>query len=137
MLIEWWSSNIWHGVFTFLTPPSVAQFISTLSHEVITIPPWGSSSLPLKRSELPGCWLVHRYYMMSCAICSLKNVKNTHGGVLLWLKLQAKACNFTKSNTPPWTFFTFFKLHIWYQLAQSITYITFAINIRNWTLNDS
>ena len=24
--------------------------------------------------------------------------------------LQAEACNFTKSKTPPWVFFTFFKL---------------------------
>ena len=31
----------------------------------------------------------------------LKNVKNTHGGMLLFVKLLAKACNFTKSNTPP------------------------------------
>ena len=30
-----------------------------------------------------------------------KNVKNTHGGVLLLAKLQAKIYNFTKSNTPP------------------------------------
>ena len=39
---------------------------------------------------------------------SLKNVKNTHGGMLLLVKLQAEACNVTKSNTPPWVFFTFF-----------------------------
>ena len=46
-------------------------------------------------------------------LCNLKNVKNTHGGVLLLAaKLQAKACNFTKSNTPPWVFFTFFKLQM-------------------------
>ena len=33
---------------------------------------------------------------------NLKNTKNTHGGVLLFVKLQAKkACNFIKSNTPP------------------------------------
>ena len=38
----------------------------------------------------------------------LKNVKNTHSGVLLL---------FTKSNTPPWVFSTFFKLHKWYQIA--------------------
>ena len=29
---------------------------------------------------------------------SLKNVKNTRGEVLLLVKLQAEACNFTKSN---------------------------------------
>ena len=37
--------------------------------------------------------------------------------------LQLKPCNFTKSNTPPWVFFTFFKLYKWYQIAQNITYI--------------
>ena len=64
---------------------------------------------------------------MRCAIWydlyNLKSVKNTHGGVLFLVKLQAEACNFTKSNTPPWVFFTFFKLHKWYQIAQSITYV--------------
>ena len=33
----------------------------------------------------------------------------TFGGMLLLGTL--KACNFTKSNTPPWVFFTFFKLY--------------------------
>ena len=37
------------------------------------------------------------------------NVKNTHGGVLLLVKLQASAFKFTKSNTPPWVFFTSLK----------------------------
>ena len=51
---------------------------------------------------------------MRCAIWyqlyNLKNVKNTHGGVkTAWLKAgnKLKACNVTKSNTPPWVFFTF------------------------------
>ena len=30
--------------------------------------------------------------------------------VLLLVKLQAKACNFTKSNALPWMFFTFLKI---------------------------
>ena len=51
-----------------------------------------------------------------CHLYNLKNVKNTYGEVLLL------ACNFTKSNTPPWVFFTFFKFRKWYQIAQSITY---------------
>ena len=51
-----------------------------------------------------------------------KNVKNTHGEVLLSVKLQAKTCNFTKSNTPPWVFFMFFRLYKWYQIAQRISY---------------
>ena len=52
---------------------------------------------------------------MCCAIWyhlyNLKSVKNTHGGVLLSVKLHAEACNFTESNTPLWVFFTFFKLY--------------------------
>ena len=31
-------------------------------------------------------------------------------------------CNFTKINTPPSVFFTFFKLCKWYQIAQRTTY---------------
>ena len=45
---------------------------------------------------------------------NLKNVKNSHGEVLLLVKLQAKAYNFTKSNTLPWVFFKFFKTYKWY-----------------------
>ena len=52
---------------------------------------------------------------------NLKNVKNTQRGVLILVKLQALACNFTKINTPRWVFFTFFKLCKCYQIAQGIT----------------
>ena len=49
---------------------------------------------------------------MLCAILyhlyNLKNVKNTHRGVLLLIKLQDLACNFTTSNTTPWVFFYIF-----------------------------
>ena len=45
-----------------------------------------------------------------------KNLKNAHDGVL------SLAFNFTKSNTPQWVFFTFFKLYKWYQIAQNITH---------------
>ena len=38
-------------------------------------------------------------------------------------------CNFTKSITPPWVFFTFFKLNKWYQIAQGITYMIYSIKI--------
>ena len=31
-------------------------------------------------------------------------------------------CYFTKFNTPPWVFFTFFKLYKWCQIAQGTTY---------------
>ena len=58
-------------------------------------------------------------------LCNLKNVKNTNGGVLLLVKLQASSCNIDKCNTPPWVFFTFFRLHKWYQIAQRTAMITF------------
>ena len=64
-------------------------------------------------------------YVMRCAIWThlynLKNVKNTHRGVLILVKLQASACTFTKINTLPWVFFAFFKLYKWYQIPATIT----------------
>ena len=56
---------------------------------------------------------------------NLKEVKNTHGGVLRKPE-KAKACNFTKSNILPLVFFTFFKLYKWDQIAQYITYFSFS-----------
>ena len=57
---------------------------------------------------------------MICAIWyqlyNLKNMKNFHGGVLLLVKFQ------NESNSPPWVFFTFFKLYKWYQIAPRITF---------------
>ena len=53
--------------------------------------------------------MLHTYAMRSAIwypLYNLKNVKNTHGGVLTLVK-QAKACNITRINTPPWVFFTF------------------------------
>ena len=38
------------------------------------------------------------------------------------LDLQGEACNFTKSNAPPWMFFTFFKLYKWHQIQQIGSY---------------
>ena len=67
-------------------------------------------------------------YKMFCAIwwhlCNLKNMKSTHGGMLLLRNLlaEAEAWNLTNSNTTPWVFFTFFKLYKWYRIMQSIIY---------------
>ena len=43
-----------------------------------------------------------------------KNVKSIHGAVILLVKVMAEASNFTKSNTPPWIYVTFFKLYKWF-----------------------
>ena len=58
-----------------------------------------------------------------CHLYNFRNVKNTNGRVLLLVKLQAKASNFTESNTPLCVFFTFLKLCKWHQIEQSNTFI--------------
>ena len=37
----------------------------------------------------------------------IKKPVNTHGGVVLLVRLQVEACNFNKSKTPPWFFSRF------------------------------
>ena len=58
-----------------------------------------------------------------CHLDNLRNLKNSHGGVLLLVKMQDEACIFTKGNTPPWMFFTFFKQYKCYLIAQCISYL--------------
>ena len=71
-------------------------------------------------------FILKTLYVACCSIWyhlyNLKNVKNTHGVVLIFVKLQALACNFTKINTTPWVFFMFFKFYKWYQIAQRTIY---------------
>ena len=52
----------------------------------------------------------------------VKTWKKTNTGVMLLVNLQAKTCNCTKCNTPPWVFFKFLKFYKWYQFAESISY---------------
>ena len=47
--------------------------------------------------------------------------------MLLLVKLQAEAWNFNKINTPPWVFFTFFKIVQVYQIAQHITNLALSL----------
>ena len=75
------------------------QGVSSLESKTQTLHVWNNySKLALR-------------YVMHCVIWyhlyNLKNVKNTHEGVLLCrLRYQASACNFTKINTLPCVFFT-------------------------------
>ena len=39
--------------------------------------------------------------------------KKTHGRVIRSVNLHAEACNFTKSNNPPWLVFMFLILYKW------------------------
>ena len=72
------------------------------------------------RVEITYDLLVLILYTLICGalrdlyhLCNFKNVKNTHKGVLILVKLQAEAFNLTNINTPPWVFSTFFKLYKW------------------------
>ena len=68
-------------------------------------------------------------YTIWCYLHNLENVENTHGGVLPLVKLEASACNFTKSNNPPWVSFTFFKLYKLYQITEIVLLKCFFRNI--------
>ena len=58
--------------------------------------------------------IIYDFCAISYHLYNSKNVKSIHGGVL-------KTCNFTRSSTSPWMFFTFFKFYKWFQIAQHIT----------------
>ena len=81
----------------------------------------------IRVSKLCFCfWLIQQLQKCNawndtlCAIgyhfYNLKNLINTHGGVLLLVNL----CNYSNSNIPQRVFFTFFKFYKWYQVTQSI-----------------
>ena len=79
---------------------------------------------------------------MLCAIWYLlhnfKNVKKNNGGVIFLVKFQTSSCKFTKSITPPWVFFTFFKLYKFYQIAQSVSNgLILTKNYKNCEANES
>ena len=74
----------------------------------------------MQNVKLPIQLVVH------CAIWyhlyNLKNEKKQPWRSVNFSKVTGSACNFTKIKTPPWVFFSFFKLHKWYQIAQSTTF---------------
>ena len=74
----------------------------------------------IKNKRISYVSTVWTIYVMLCMIWyhsyNFKNLKNTHGGVLL------SACNFPKSITPSWLFLKFLKLCKCYQIVQSISY---------------
>ena len=62
--------------------------------------------------KTPDMWCVSRF-------------RYTYGGVLILVNLQAQACNFTKINTPPRVFFTFFKFYKWCQIVKRTRYCSY------------
>ena len=104
-------SNIYDG--------AVCETSLTFSQKSFIIDAWQGAK----------CGALRDWYHLYIALVPLRwyhlynfeNVKNIHERVLILLKLQALACNFTKINTPPWVFLAFYKLYKWYQMAQRIT----------------
>ena len=74
------------------------------------------------------CWAI-RYHLYN-----LKNVKNTHGGVLLYLKLQAKAFIFTKTGTPPRMFLRFLNCTNDTELRKASQIFTFSNCAEFWPI---
>ena len=61
------------------------------------------------------------FYAIRYHLYNLKTVKNNHGRVLLLVKLQALACNFTKRAVLHGCLLRFLNLHKLYHIAQRIT----------------
>ena len=108
------------GIRINLRYPSTTRFYYGISGQCFILYPLkhqGDEIGRLARDWLIHLWTMFPSYEMRCVICyyfyNLKNMKNTHGCVLLLIKLQAKACNFTKNNAAPQVFFTLFKLCKW------------------------
>ena len=104
-------------IFDPFWPPSLFLFSKIFTHPLYSTHlyyfSWGNFRPTL---IIPEMW-----WDALRDLYNLKNVKNTHGGVLLWAKLQTLACSFTKSNTSLRVFFTFLKLYKQYQIGQSIS----------------
>ena len=91
---------------------SISQTLISISHWHTT---YSGENIGLCFASLhvKSLWIANR------TICELQHRPICK---LLWC-----ICNFTKSNTPSWVFFTFFKLYKWYQNAHRITYVSQSI----------
>ena len=72
--------------------------------------PYYSKQFRILEIQVFGGIQIYKYETLCtiwCDLCNLKNEKNTHGGVLILIKLQTETCNFTKSDTPACLFFPF------------------------------
>ena len=100
----WWRFWSWRS--------DINHFIFTLKNKVRQNKHFGWL-LYIKEKQI--WWNICDALRDLVSFVQFKNVKNTHGGVLLLI-----ACNFNKSSTPLWLFFTFFELCNWHQIPQSI-----------------
>ena len=91
---------------------NISQTLISISHWHTTYS-GGNMGLCFASLHVKSLWMANR------TICELQHRPICK---LLWC-----ICNFTKSNTPSWVFFTFFKLYKWYQNAHRITYVSQSI----------
>ena len=130
--------NFFHPSHSF-----ISSFIYSSIHSFMKAQPWGEITFPAWWianfvSLLLFVQFLLKKWIITDSICDalhglvlfvqFKNLKNTHGQVLLLVKLQAKTCNFTKNHSPPWVFPTFCKLYKWCQIVQGITYVNLNNN---------
>ena len=114
-----------HHCNGFMATCTLGHTLILILWQILEIASCNSSNENLLPKKFGNYLLIESYETLcriSYHLYNLKNVNNIHEGLLLLVKLQAEDCDFTKSNTPPWLFFTFYELHKWYQTAQSITY---------------
>ena len=116
-MLWWLCSALTHINLLFFWKTTIFQRTRVLYKNILkSCIIFGSFKLQAWNTSLYFMLILMIKYVMRCAIWyhlyNLKNVKNTHGGVLILVKLQASADNFTKINTPPWVFFTFVQMHV-------------------------
>ena len=54
---------------------------------------------------------MRRFARFGTICVQFKKHEKKQGGVIFLVELQVEACDFNKSNTPPWGLFTFLKLY--------------------------
>ena len=81
-----------------------------------------STKLAIASYQLDKNMLQLRYLMLCDALSDLVPQFKYHKKHPWRSVTFSKTSKFTKSNTPPCVFFTFFELQKWYQIAQSVWY---------------
>ena len=139
--MRWSGGRVW-GLFglTFVFKNSKGE-IKVKNNFMGNSNRWSKNlGLNLKRTEkvhLKTPNVIFMYWALAYFICDvlcdlvqfveLRKPKKHPWRSVTFSKVGGLACNFTKSNNPPWVFFWFFKLYKWYQIAQNITYCLHTI----------
>ena len=80
----------------------------------------GATQCPVWDSFFPIYTIMWCFARFGIICTILKTWKTPMEECHFWWSCRVKACNFTKSNTPPCMFFKFSKLYKWYRIAPRI-----------------